>query len=265
GGDADQGRDLSAFDLPQFGQERDQGGGSDRPDARDGTQLGRSLAVGLGDGLGDGLVQQDDFRLQPAQLALQAGHDQRLAMTSGWPCTCCSRRRSSSRCCTTWPRRWTKACNRCCCGVSCGVGGVSVTCARGASSAASIGSVLAVRPMAIANDRARCGGTRTTGHSGCRAAMTARSYPPVASSSTRSTGSLRRRRASARWPSGLLATSKTSPAGRSATASVALATSIPTNTDIGFSPKLDWRALLLAHACAVRAADSFNCSGLARG
>src|SRR5690606_9756709 len=80
GGDADQGRDLSAFDLPQFGQERDQGGGSDRPDARDGTQLGRSLAVGLGDGLGDGLVQQDDFRLQPAQLALQAGHDQRLAL-----------------------------------------------------------------------------------------------------------------------------------------------------------------------------------------
>src|SRR5690606_3008773 len=48
------------------------------------------------------------------------------------------------------------------------------------------------------------------------------------------------------------------------TASVVLATSIPTNTDIGFSPRLKGRALLPAHACAVRAADSFNCSGFGK-
>src|SRR4029450_8659655 len=103
--------------------------------------------------------------------------------------------------------------------------------------AASRVSVLANRAVARAKSRIWRGLTTTTGKpAAARPAATTVSKPPVASSTTKVGVMVLSRLASSSMPSPSRATTKLSPAGRTATSRRSFATSIPTNMDFGSHP-----------------------------
>src|SRR5579871_3200951 len=104
--------------------------------------------------------------------------------------------------------------------------GASAKCAM---TAASIGSVFARWPIALAKERTWAGLTMTTGSSAeARAAAATVSKPPVASKATIRGEMALSRLISCSSPAALRSTTKNSPLGRTATSSRSFETSIPT-------------------------------------
>ena len=101
--------------------------------------------------------------------------------------------------------------------------------AKWASTAASRASVLANFPVALAKSRTWRGLTTTTGSaSAARAATSASSRPPVASSSTNDGPRVFISETNCGIPASSRGTSHLSPVGRTATSTLAFATSMPT-------------------------------------
>ena len=136
----------------------------------------------------------------------------------------------------SWRRRSSNASSSRAVSSGRGLGSARVTAAKWASTRASMASVLARCPIALAKSRTWRGLTTSTGSPARQsAAATAASRPPVASRTTRRGRSGASRATSSAWPSGVLATVKTG-ASPTATSSLALETSMPTNVSGGVGP-----------------------------
>ena len=141
----------------------------------------------------------------------------------------CWRWRSAPIIATIWRRRATRSASNRVCSSGSGRGSRFVASAKCAMTPASIGSVLALWPSALAKARTCAGLTTAPGNPAApRAATTTVSKPPVASNATICGESLRSRATSCSIPAALRLTANASPLGRTATSRRSFETSIPT-------------------------------------
>ncbi len=137
--------------------------------------------------------------------------------------------------------------------------------ANSARIAASRASVFASCPVLRAKSRTWRGLATTIGRpTAAQAATAGRSNPPVASQTMSVGVSARSRATRSATPASSFAVCQDSPLGRSATSSVALATSRPTYTNSLLIGAPGRCRLVATRPCKMRARGPVNCSGLRR-
>ena len=256
GGHADQGGDLLAGAGAEFGHFGQQGRGGHgpmpgmlrRPAAR---------ACNWGSACRAAATSRSSSRSSARSRARWASRRGQRA-GGAWRRRCWVATRSS----TSWRRSRTRA-RRCWTAFEgWGRTGGRTSAAKRASTPASSRSVLARVPWARAKSRVWRGLTTTTGSPG-RAATTARSYPPVASSTMRLGCRAWTRACNRRRPAGERGTVQVSSVGHTATSNWAFATSIPSTMSTGAAIRYPPQALAARPTLRIRARHDGpgNCSG----
>ena len=173
----------AAVERAQLGQRRQQRPADDRADPRDAPQQLVPLPPGRAR---PAPPRRAGGRRRPASASSQATCRSIPARTAA-SAQAARRLTSMTRISTSWPRRDSRASSARCSGAgAAGRGSGRTASAKWARASASIRSVLARRPVALAKSRAWRGLTAATGMpAACRAARAGGSYPPVASRTTR--------------------------------------------------------------------------------
>ena len=222
--DSDERGELAPVEDAQFGQLRDEGPGGDGADAGHGGEdflglapggRGAHACVDIGIDFGEFLFEEGDVAVDFLD-KLFVGCARRRLVSMPIISTTCRRRATSS------PSAWA-------CSEATGRAGGPIFSAKSAMTSASMASVLASLPSALAKFLIWRGLTTASGRPApASAAATVVSKPPVASRTISEIFSASRRSMRSSKPLPSRATAKASPDGRKCTSSRSLDTSMPT-------------------------------------